>query len=148
MDVRILPTLSALTLFATCLCARAETFDDLWLTRIKPPPYAEYLDAIIECDVRIIETAGNNPKEFIAKLKERGIKIVHKCTSVRHALSAERHGVDIVSIDGFKEGIHLIDRRQFFQNKRSLKIGFIHNCLILLVKVVGPARLERATNPL
>jgi NAD(P)H-dependent flavin oxidoreductase YrpB (nitropropane dioxygenase family) len=72
------------------------------LPSIKPPPYAEYLDAIIDSDVRIIETAGNNPKEFVAKLKQRGIKIVHKCTSVRHALSAERHGVDIVSIDGFE----------------------------------------------
>jgi nitronate monooxygenase len=72
------------------------------LPAITPPPYSEYLDAIIESDIRIVETAGNNPKDFIGRLKERGIKVVHKCTSVRHALSAERAGVDVVSIDGFE----------------------------------------------
>jgi NADH:quinone reductase (non-electrogenic) len=72
------------------------------LPMIKPPPYAEYLNIIIESGIRIVETAGNNPKEFIGRLKERGIRIVHKCTSVRHALSAERAGVDVVSIDGFE----------------------------------------------
>jgi nitronate monooxygenase len=72
------------------------------LPAITPPPYAEYLDAIIESGVKIVETAGNNPKDFIGKVKAHAIKVVHKCTSVRHALSAERHGVDIVSIDGFE----------------------------------------------
>jgi NADH:quinone reductase (non-electrogenic) len=72
------------------------------LPTITPPPYAEYLKVIIESGIRIVETAGNNPKEFIGRLKERGIRIVHKCTSVRHALSAERAGVDVVSIDGFE----------------------------------------------
>jgi nitronate monooxygenase len=72
------------------------------LPAITPPPYAEYLDAIIESGVKIVETAGNNPKDFIGKMKAHAIKVVHKCTSVRHALSAERHGVDIVSIDGFE----------------------------------------------
>ena len=72
------------------------------LPAITPPPYAEYLQAIIDSGVRIVETAGNNPKDFAARLKERGIKIIHKCTSVRHALSAERAGVDAVSIDGFE----------------------------------------------
>jgi NAD(P)H-dependent flavin oxidoreductase YrpB (nitropropane dioxygenase family) len=72
------------------------------LPAIKPPPYAEYLDAIIESGIKIVETAGNSPRDFIGKLKQHGIKIVHKCTAVRHALSAERHGVDIVSIDGFE----------------------------------------------
>lgn len=72
------------------------------LPAITPPPYAEYLQAIIDSDVRIVETAGNSPRDFIGKLKEHGIKVVHKCTSVRHALSAERHGVDLVSIDGFE----------------------------------------------
>ncbi len=67
-----------------------------------PPPYAEYLDAIIDSGIKIIETAGNNPKELIAKAKAAGVKIVHKCTSVRHALSAERNGVDAISIDGFE----------------------------------------------
>lgn len=72
------------------------------LPSIKPPPYAEYVEAIIDGGVRIVETAGNSPKEFIARFKERGITIVHKCTSVRHALSAERNGVDMVSIDGLE----------------------------------------------
>ncbi|HKU39793.1 MAG TPA: nitronate monooxygenase family protein [Polyangiales bacterium] len=72
------------------------------LPTITPPPYAEYLDAIIDSGVKIIETAGNNPKDFVTKLKAHGLCIVHKCTSVRHALSAQRHGVDVVSIDGFE----------------------------------------------
>jgi NAD(P)H-dependent flavin oxidoreductase YrpB (nitropropane dioxygenase family) len=72
------------------------------LPAITPPPYAEYLAAIIESGVKIVETAGNSPKDFIGRLKEHGIKVVHKCTSVRHAVSAERYGVDIVSIDGFE----------------------------------------------
>ncbi len=72
------------------------------LPAITAPPYAEYLDAIIESGVTIVETAGNNPKDFATKLKARGVTIVHKCTSVRHALSAQRNGVDIVSIDGFE----------------------------------------------
>ena len=72
------------------------------LPAITPPPYAEYLNVIIESGIRIVETAGNSPKDFIGRLKEHGIKVVHKCTAVRHALSAEKHGVDIVSIDGFE----------------------------------------------
>jgi nitronate monooxygenase len=72
------------------------------LPAITPPPYAEYLQVILNSGVKIVETAGNNPKDFIGKLKERDIKVVHKCTSVRHALSAERAGVDAVSIDGFE----------------------------------------------
>lgn len=72
------------------------------LPAIKAPPYAEYLAAIIESGIKVVETAGNSPRDFIGKFKEHGIKVVHKCTAVRHALSAERHGVDIVSIDGFE----------------------------------------------
>ncbi len=72
------------------------------LPTIKQPPYAEYLQAIIDGGVKIVETAGNSPKDFIARMKDHGITIVHKCTTVRHALSAERNGVDIVSIDGFE----------------------------------------------
>ena len=67
-----------------------------------PPPYDAYLDAAIDSGVKIIETAGNNPKRFIARAKAADVKIIHKCTSVRHALSAERHGVDIISIDSFE----------------------------------------------
>lgn len=72
------------------------------LPSANPPPYEAYLDAIIESGVKILETAGNNPKEFIEKAKAAGVTILHKCTSVRHALSAQRTGVDIVSIDGFE----------------------------------------------
>lgn len=57
---------------------------------------------MIDSGVRVLETAGNNPKAFIEKAQAAGITIVHKCTSVRHALSAERNGVDMVSIDGFE----------------------------------------------
>ncbi len=67
-----------------------------------PPPYEAYLDAAIDNGIKVLETAGNNPKEFIAKAKASGVKIVHKCTAVRHALSAERNGVDAISIDGFE----------------------------------------------
>src|SRR5689334_2402038 len=59
------------------------------LPTIKPPPYAEYLEVIIQSGVKIIETAGNSPKDFVGRLKEHGVRIVHKCTSVRHALSAQ-----------------------------------------------------------
>ena len=72
------------------------------LPAVKPPPYAEYVDAIIDGGVRIVETAGNSPRDFVERFKAHDIKVVHKCTSIRHALSAERNGVDIVSIDGFE----------------------------------------------
>lgn len=67
-----------------------------------PPPYEAYLDAALDSGIKIVETAGNNPVEFIAKIKTAGAKIIHKCTAVRHALSAERKGVDAISIDGFE----------------------------------------------
>ncbi|MBK0114041.1 MULTISPECIES: NAD(P)H-dependent flavin oxidoreductase [unclassified Delftia] len=72
------------------------------LPTAKPPPYADYITAIIDSGVRIVETAGSSPKEFTGRLKAAGITVIHKCTSVRHALSAERNGVDVVSIDGFE----------------------------------------------
>jgi NADH:quinone reductase (non-electrogenic) len=72
------------------------------LPTLSPPPYADYINVIIEEGVRIVETAGNSPREYISKFKAVDIKIVHKCTTVRHALSAERSGVDVVSIDGFE----------------------------------------------
>ena len=67
-----------------------------------PLPYEAYLEAIIGSGIKILETAGNNPKEFIAKANAAGVRIIHKCTAVRHALSAERSGVDAISIDGFE----------------------------------------------
>lgn len=76
------------------------------LPAANPPPYEAYLDAALESGVRVIETAGRSPKEFIAKAKAAGAVIVHKCTAVRHALSAERAGVDAISIDGFEAAGH------------------------------------------
>ncbi len=72
------------------------------LPSVSPPPYAEYRKAIIESGIKIVETAGHNPQEHIDDFKSHGITILHKCTAVRHALSAERMGADIISIDGFE----------------------------------------------
>jgi NAD(P)H-dependent flavin oxidoreductase YrpB (nitropropane dioxygenase family) len=72
------------------------------LPSASPPPYEQYLDVVIQSGVKILETAGQSPKEFIAKAKAAGVTILHKCTAVRHALSAERNGVDAISIDGFE----------------------------------------------
>ena len=69
---------------------------------VNAPPYAEYIDVVIESGIKIVETAGNSPRDFIGKFKAAGVKVIHKCTSVRHALSAERIGVDAISIDGFE----------------------------------------------
>ena len=70
------------------------------------PPYPEYIDAIIDGGVKIVETAGRNPAEHLPQLKAAGIKVIHKCTSVRHALKAESIGCDSVSVDGFECGGH------------------------------------------
>ncbi|KAA0579668.1 nitronate monooxygenase [Azospirillum sp. B21] len=72
------------------------------LPAVTPPPYERYLDVIIDSGITIVETAGNSPRAFVERMKAHGIRILHKCTSVRHALSAERAGVDIISIDGFE----------------------------------------------
>src|SRR5262245_18467658 len=72
------------------------------LPALKPPPYAEYRQAIIESGIKIVETAGYKPQEHVDHIKQHGIKVIHKCTAVRHALSAERMGVDAISIDGFE----------------------------------------------
>lgn len=72
------------------------------LPAITPPPYKEYRDVIIAGGIKIVETAGYKPQEHIDHFKEHGIKIIHKCTAVRHALSAERMGADAISIDGFE----------------------------------------------
>jgi NAD(P)H-dependent flavin oxidoreductase YrpB (nitropropane dioxygenase family) len=71
------------------------------LPTISPPPYAEYAHAIVESGVKIVETAGNNPARLLELFKPAGIKVIHKATTVRHALKAEAIGVDAVSIDGF-----------------------------------------------
>lgn len=72
------------------------------LPSVTPPPYAEYRRAIIESGIKIVETAGHNPREHVEDFKSHGIIVLHKCTAVRHAVSAERMGVDAISIDGFE----------------------------------------------
>ena len=72
------------------------------LPSVSPPPYAEYRKAIIESGVKIVETAGHKPQEHVDDFKSHGVTVLHKCTAVRHALSAERMGVDVISIDGFE----------------------------------------------
>ncbi len=72
------------------------------LPSVNPPPYAEYRKAIIDSGIKIVETAGYKPQEHVDDFKAHGIKVIHKCTAVRHALSAERMGVDAISIDGFE----------------------------------------------
>lgn len=72
------------------------------LPSVNPPPYAEYRQAIIDSGIKIVETAGSKPQEHVEEFKKHGIIVIHKCTSVRHALSAQRMGVDAISIDGFE----------------------------------------------
>src|SRR5689334_2978627 len=71
-----------------------------------PPDYPGYVRTIIDGGVKVVETAGNNPQKWLPALREAGIKIIHKCTSVRHALKAESIGCDAVSVDGFECGGH------------------------------------------
>lgn len=77
-----------------------------FLPMIHVPDYPGYIDAIINNGIKIVETAGRNPQEYIPKLKKAGVKVIHKCTSVRHALKAEKIGCDAVSVDGFECGGH------------------------------------------
>lgn len=72
------------------------------LPSITPPPYEEYAKVIIESKVPIVETAGRSPEAFMPAFKAAGIKVIHKCTSVRHALKAQAIGCDAVSVDGFE----------------------------------------------
>ena len=77
-----------------------------FLPSLSAPDYPGYVKAIIDGGVKIVETAGNNPAKWLPGLKEAGIKVIHKCTSVRHALKAEAIGCDAVSVDGFECGGH------------------------------------------
>jgi nitronate monooxygenase len=70
------------------------------------PPYDELIRVIAENGVRIVETAGRSPEQYMPLLKQHGIKVIHKCTSIRHSLTAERIGCDAVSVDGFECGGH------------------------------------------
>ena len=77
-----------------------------FLPALKAAPYPEYVAAIVEGGVKIVETAGRSPEQYMPALKAAAIKVIHKCTSVRHSLKAERIGCDAVSVDGFECGGH------------------------------------------
>ena len=77
-----------------------------FLPSLDPPDYAGLVDVIIKEDVKVVETAGNNPQKWLPKLQDNNIKVIHKCTSVRHALKAQDIGCDAVSVDGFECGGH------------------------------------------
>ena len=77
-----------------------------FLPTVMAPDYPGYVSAIIDGGVKIVETAGRNPQQYLPKIKDAGIKVIHKCTSVRHALKAEAIGCDAVSVDGFECGGH------------------------------------------
>ena len=77
-----------------------------FLPAFTSPPYPEYIQAIIEGGVKVVETAGRSPQAYMETFKSADIKVIHKCTSVRHALKAEQIGCDAVSVDGFECGGH------------------------------------------
>jgi NAD(P)H-dependent flavin oxidoreductase YrpB (nitropropane dioxygenase family) len=77
-----------------------------FLPSLTPPDYPGIFQAIIDSGVRIVETAGNNPAQYMPMLKEAGVKVIHKCTAVRHALKAQSIGCDAASVDGFECGGH------------------------------------------
>jgi nitronate monooxygenase len=77
-----------------------------FLPAVNPPDYPGFIAAIIDAGISIVETAGNNPQRWLPALKGAGIKVIHKCTSVRHSLKAESIGCDAVSVDGFECGGH------------------------------------------
>jgi NAD(P)H-dependent flavin oxidoreductase YrpB (nitropropane dioxygenase family) len=77
-----------------------------FLPSFTAPPYPEYIAAIREGGVKIVETAGRSPEQYMPGLKAADIKVIHKCTSVRHSLKAEKIGCDAVSVDGFECGGH------------------------------------------
>jgi nitronate monooxygenase len=77
-----------------------------FLPTVTSPDYPGYIEAIIAGGVGIVETAGRNPEPYLPKLKDAGVKVIHKCTSVRHALKAEKIGCDAASVDGFECGGH------------------------------------------
>ena len=77
-----------------------------FLPTLNPPDYPAIFKAIIDGGVKVVETAGNNPSEYLPLLKDNGIKVIHKCTAVRHALKAQSIGCDAVSVDGFECGGH------------------------------------------
>lgn len=100
------------------------------LPSLVPPDYEAYAQAVIDEGVRVVETAGNSPGPVIAKLKKAGITVLHKCTTIRHAVSAVKLGVDFLSIDGFECAGHVgeSDITNFIllsRARQSLKVPFI-----------------------
>lgn len=77
-----------------------------FLPTVSSPDYAGYIRVIIDGGVKVVETAGNNPQKWLPMLHEAGVRVIHKCTSVRHALKAQAIGCDAVSVDGFECGGH------------------------------------------
>ena len=77
-----------------------------FLPTLSAPDYPGYIDAILDAGIEAVETAGRNPQQYLPKLKGAGVKIIHKCTSVRHAIKAQSIGCDAVSVDGFECGGH------------------------------------------
>ncbi len=77
-----------------------------FLPSVTPPDYPGFVEAIVKSGVKAVETAGNNPAKWLPALKEAGVKVIHKCTSVRHSLKAEAIGCDAISVDGFECGGH------------------------------------------
>ena len=77
-----------------------------FLPTVAAPDYPGYIDAIIDGGIKVVETAGRNPQAYMEQLKKADIKVIHKCTSVRHSLKAESIGCDAVSVDGFECGGH------------------------------------------
>jgi len=77
-----------------------------FLPTLRPPDYPAYIQVCIEEGVRFIETAGRNPEPYMEAIKKAGMRVIHKCTSVRHAIKAEKIGCDAVSIDGFEAAGH------------------------------------------
>jgi NAD(P)H-dependent flavin oxidoreductase YrpB (nitropropane dioxygenase family) len=72
------------------------------LPSVNPPDYPGYVEAIVKSGVKVVETAGHNPQKWLPGFKAHGIKVIHKCTSVRHAIKAQAVGCDAVSVDGFE----------------------------------------------
>lgn len=77
-----------------------------FLPTLNPPDYPALFEVIIDAGIKVVETAGNNPAQYLPTLKDAGIKVIHKCTSVRHSLKAQSIGCDAVSVDGFECGGH------------------------------------------
>ena len=97
-----------------------------------PPPYEEFAEVIIQSGVKIIETAGSNPKKWIPLFKNAGLTTIHKCVTIRHALSAEKLGVDIISLDGFE-----------CAGKKSFLFFILIFELFILLEIVKKVTLEK-----